>query len=77
MGENQEYEDGDVIFEGLPQQLKPYLHNYSKEELLHESRTVLQSICRIDAVSQLSGAKRVNALLDIIEEENKSERVSS
>ena len=74
--ENQEYEDGDVVFEGLPVQLKPYLQNYTKEELLLDPRTVLQSICRIDAVSHFEGAKMVNALLTIIEEEKKSENNS-
>ena len=39
-----------VVFDGLPDALTPFLDNYSNEEKLESPHTILQSICRMQAI---------------------------
>ena len=40
----------DVLFDGLPEDLTPFLDNYSNEEKLESPHTILRSICRMQAI---------------------------
>ena len=40
----------DVRFDGLPDDLTPFLDNYSNEEKLESPHTILRSICRMQAI---------------------------
>ena len=61
--ESDEANGTQVLYNGLPEELKEYLVNYSSDELLQNPLTVLRSIIRMQAM--ITGG--MNRLIEVID----------